>query len=156
MASRGRAKGALPDRLCHHAGGRRNDAAAERLAEKQHIRLNGGEVCREPLPGAGESGLNFVDDQKASRIAAHLGTFGQIIIAGDLDAALALDRFNNKCGRLERFARFFQCTNITKGYLSGVTCQRWEMSAMPGIVTNSFLRRLWRHYYRIAPGREWP
>ena len=95
------------DLVAREHGRDRVDAAAERLAQDDNVRLDALVVAREHLAGACQAGLDLVRDEEDVALAAQLRSAPQVPGVGHDHAGLALNRLHHKPGDVGILQRTF-------------------------------------------------
>ncbi len=86
--------------------GYRQDAAAERLAQNQAVRVHVLVFTRQQFPGPAEAGLYLIGNQQDVMLAAQLGCSSEITLRRNDDTALSLDRLHQESRRIVVDRRF--------------------------------------------------
>ena len=108
----------------HHRG-QRYHAAAQRLAEQIHVGHHVPVVAGKGAAGAGQAGLNFIDDHENVSGRADLAHCRQVVIRRHDDPGLALDRLQQDCDGV-LVDRVGQCGDIPERHRSKARRERPE------------------------------
>ena len=76
-----------------HAGADRH-AVSQPLGERHHVGLDAGPLVREPVAGAADAALHFVEHQQPVVLVAELPQRLEVVDIGHIDAAFALDQLD--------------------------------------------------------------
>ena len=80
--------------------GAEGDTTAERFAEDESVGLDAGAGVGEPIAGAPEAALDFVEDEEGVVLVGEAAGFDEERIVEDVDAAFAKDGLDEDGGRL--------------------------------------------------------
>ena len=118
----------IPPVVGDEAGGQREQAAAQPLADQQHVGRDPFLLAGEQPPGSAEPRLDLVEDQRDPVAAAERARPGEVARGRNDHAALALDRLEEQ--RRDRAGRAaqpgLQRVSVAEGYVVDAGRQRTE------------------------------